>query len=64
MQQPVGRMSPRRCHTVARPLRYHEAELLHARWAMLAAVGCLVPEVSERPRARLACLAAGGPACS
>jgi hypothetical protein len=25
--------------------RYHEAELLHARWAMLAAVGCLVPEV-------------------
>ncbi|KAL6754338.1 chlorophyll a/b-binding protein [Haematococcus lacustris] len=25
--------------------RHHEAELLHARWAMLAAVGCLVPEV-------------------
>eukprot|EP00879_Flechtneria_rotunda_P004588 GHRR01004843.1.p1 GENE.GHRR01004843.1~~GHRR01004843.1.p1 ORF type:complete len:406 (+),score=130.55 GHRR01004843.1:259-1476(+) len=24
---------------------YHEAELLHARWAMLAAVGCLIPEV-------------------
>eukprot|EP00775_Hariotina_reticulata_P007526 gene7526-7736_t len=25
--------------------KFHEAELLHARWAMLAAVGCLIPEV-------------------
>ncbi|KAF8057921.1 sdhb [Scenedesmus sp. PABB004] len=25
--------------------KYHEAELLHARWAMLAVVGCVVPEV-------------------
>ncbi|KAF6266363.1 chlorophyll a/b-binding protein [Scenedesmus sp. NREL 46B-D3] len=25
--------------------QYFEAELLHARWAMLAAVGCLIPEI-------------------
>ena len=25
--------------------RMYEAELLHGRWAMLAAVGCLIPEV-------------------
>ena len=29
------------------PNRNYEAELVHARWAMLAAIGCLVPEVLD-----------------
>ena len=32
-------------HSLAQ--RNYEAELVHARWAMLAAVGCLIPEILD-----------------
>ena len=33
--------------TLLRLRRNYEAELVHARWAMLAAVGCLIPEILD-----------------
>lgn len=41
----VGSTRYNACFTPPTPARYREAELLHARWAMLAVPGVLLPEV-------------------